>query len=184
MLDEGLAAFQALEAEIAIQIALDDGEERLLRSTERLMRLVAAFQPGGGALHRLFCLLMRVAVLRALIERHDDIRTQIVLDIHRLFGREEVIAAVDVRGKAHAVVGDVVERGERKDLEAAAVRQNGAVPVHELMQPPCARDELVAGTHIEVIGVGEDDLRADLFEVAREHALDGRLRADGHIDGR
>ena len=184
MLDEGLAALQALDAEIAIQIALDDGKERLLRGAERLVRLVAALQPLGGAFHRLLRLLVRVAVLRTLIERHDDVRPQIVLDVHRLFGREEVIASVDVRGKAHAVVRDVVERGERKDLEAAAVREDGAVPVHEFVQPPCAGDELIAGAHIQVIGVGEDDLRADLLEIARQHALDGRLRTDGHIDGR
>ena len=29
-------------------------------------------------------------------------------------------------------------------------------------------------------GIGEDDLRADLVQLTRGHALDGRLRAHGH----
>ena len=53
-----------------------------------------------------------------------------------------------------------------------------------LCSPPAALHELVAGAHIQVIGVGEDDLRARLPQVARQHPLDRRLRADGHIDGR
>ena len=84
----------------------------------------------------------------------------------------------------HALVPDVVEFGERKDLEPAAVGEDGPVPVHEFVEPPCRLYKLVPGAHIEVVGIREDDLRARLLQVARQHALDGRLRADGHIHGR
>ena len=49
---------------------------------------------------------------------------------------------------------------ERKDLETAGVRQQGAAPIHEAVDAADAADELVAGAEVEVVGVGEDDLRA------------------------
>ena len=151
VLHEGQATIKALCPQILVHIALHDGEERLRGI---IVRLIAPFQPSRGALHRLLRLFVRVAVFRALIERHDDVRTEIVLDLHRLFGRKHVIAPVYVGGKAHALVGDIVERSERKHLKSAAVGENGLVPIHEFMQSARLRDELVAGTHIEVIGVG------------------------------
>ena len=95
-----------------------------------------------------------------------------------------MFAAVDVRAEPHALVPDVVEFSEGKDLESAAVGENGPVPIHEFVEPPCRPDELVPGAHVEVVGIREDDLRARLLQVARQHALDGRLRADGHVHGR
>src|SRR5262249_2658253 len=46
------------------------------------------------------------------------------------------------------------------------------------------RDRLRARPEQEVVRVREDDPRADLLEVARQDALHGRLRADGHEDRR
>ena len=56
---------------------------------------------------------------------------------------------------------DLAHVGEAEDLEAAAVGEDGAVPVHEAVQAAQLGDELVAGPQGEVVGVAEDDLRAD-----------------------
>ena len=40
------------------------------------------------------------------------------------------------------------------------------------------------GTQIEVIGVAEDDFRAERFERVLGDGFDGALRADGHEDRR
>ena len=48
------------------------------------------------------------------------------------------------------------------------------------VQPAAPRDQIVAGAQVEVIGVAEDDLGADLFEIAMGDALDRALRADRH----
>ena len=45
-------------------------------------------------------------------------------------------------------------------------------------------DDVFAGTNVEVVGVREDDLRADSLEIGRRQRADGRLRADRHEDGR
>ena len=59
---------------------------------------------------------------------------------------------------------------EAEDLVAAAVGQDRMRPADEAVQAAPPRDQLVAGTQIEVIGVAEDDLRAGLLEVAMAHA--------------
>ena len=42
----------------------------------------------------------------------------------------------------------------------------------------------VAGAQVEMIGVAEDDFRAEGFEHILRDGFDGALRADGHEDGR
>ena len=48
------------------------------------------------------------------------------------------------------------------------------------MEPAERADALRARPQIEMIGIGEDDLRAEIVEVAMRDRLDGALRADGH----
>ena len=48
------------------------------------------------------------------------------------------------------------------------------------MKPAELADQFVAGTQIEMIGVGEDDFRAELFECFLRQGFDGSLRAHGH----
>ena len=151
---ERFAAFQAFAAQIFKHVALYDGKERLLLSAACFVRFVAAFQPVARAEHRRFRLIVREAVFAALIERHNDVRAEVFFYLHCLFGREKVFAAVHVRGKFYARVGDFVEFGKRKHLKAAAVRENRAIPVHEFMQAARLFDKLVAGAHVQVVGVG------------------------------
>ena len=148
------------------------------------MRGGAALQPAHRPVKSRFRIFVIHPVLAALVELHDDVRTQRVLYLHHFFGREKVFAAVYVRIEPHALVLYIVELCEGEDLKAAAVGEDGPVPVHELVQPSRLSDQLVTGAHIEVIGVCEDDLRTRLFQIARQDALDGRLRSHGHIDGR
>ena len=82
------------------------------------------------------------------------------------------------------LVGDLVQLTQRKYLKAAAVRQNGLVPMHKLMQAACLFDDIVAGAHVQMIGVRQNNLRARLFQIARKYPLDRRLRTDGHVYGR
>jgi len=47
------------------------------------------------------------------------------------------------------------------------------------MQATEAANQFVAGTQIKMIGVGEEDFRAQLFERFLRECFDGSLRADG-----
>ena len=53
------------------------------------------------------------------------------------------------------------------------------------MQAAQAPDGLVAGTQVQVIRVGQDDLGVEIFQQrSRQDAFDCGLRADGHEDRR
>ena len=81
-----------------------------------------------------------------------------------------------------AVLADFAQFPERKDLEAAAVGEDGAVPPHEAVQPAAQAHDLVARAEHQVVGVAEEDPHVERAQVARFEGLDGALRADGHED--
>ena len=88
-----------------------------------------------------------------------------------------------MRTELHALLLDLAHLGERKHLKSAAVGQNRLVPVHELMQSAQLPNDFMAGSQEQVIGVRQQNLRADLVHLVRAHGLDGCLRADGHENG-
>ena len=79
-----------------------------------------------------------------------------------------------------ALLGDLPALGEAEHLVAAAVGEDRMRPADEAVQPATPGNQLVARTQVQVIGVAEDDLRADLLEVAMPHRLDRSLRPDRH----
>ena len=89
-----------------------------------------------------------------------------------------------MRSKADALVGDLAQLAEREDLEAARVSQHGTVPADKAVQSAHALDRLVAGAKIEMVGIAEDDLSAEIFEGSLGNSLDSAGRADGHEDRR
>ena len=90
-------------------------------------------------------------------------------------------AVVDV-AERDAVVVDARERvAQREDLEAARVGQDRPVPAHEPVQAAELGDQLVAGPEVQVVGVAEQDLRAER-RAPRPASSDftRRLRPDRH----
>ncbi len=85
--------------------------------------------------------------------------------------------------EAHAVVGELDGVAVGEHLESTGVGEDGAVPVHEIVQAAELGDGVRAGTHGEVIGVGEHDLGAKALDRLGGDALHVGLRADRHEDG-
>ena len=81
-----------------------------------------------------------------------------MLDLGGGFRRDVVHGAVDGAFEGDTVLGHRAEFGEGEDLEAAAVGQDRARPVHEFMEAAELLHLFVAGAEIEVEGVAEDDL--------------------------
>jgi hypothetical protein len=52
------------------------------------------------------------------------------------------------------------------------------------VQPAELADQPVAGPEVQVVGVAEQDLRAEVAHLVGVQRLDGRLRAHRHEDGR
>jgi hypothetical protein len=75
------------------------------------------------------------------------------LNPDRILRGKELLAAVQVGPKDDPFLGDATERAQAEDLETTAVRQNGAVPIHESMKPSNAGDHLFARPEIEVVSI-------------------------------
>ena len=83
--------------------------------------------------------------------------------------------------KVTPLLPDLPQRGQGEHLEPAGVRQDGAVPVHELVEPPHLPDDMVARPQVQVVGVAELDLAAHLLQImGGDAALDGPLCAYVH----
>ncbi len=89
-------------------------------------------------------------------------------------------SAVDVGLERHAVFVELPELGERHDLEAAGIGQDRPRPIHELMQAAQRRDPLGTWPKHQMIGVGEHNVGAEVFDRLRMHRLDGRGRPYRH----
>ena len=82
-------------------------------------------------------------------------------------------------GEVYALLLYASQLSEREHLKTAAVRENGLVPVHELMQPPHFLHDLVSRAEVEVVGVAELHLS---FELAQVYGRDTALYCSGSTD--
>jgi len=123
-------------------------------------------------------------VREALIEHHGDIRAQTGLHIDGVLGRESMTGAIEVGLELGTVFGNHATRRQAENLKTTAIGQDWPIPTDKAMEAPAARDQLVAGTEKEVVGVPEDDLSSRVAKIAMERRFDRTLRADGHERGR
>ena len=145
----------------------------------------AALQPAGRALAAGLDIVVGRGNLDALVEGHGYVAAEVGLYAHALLRAHEDVPPVYVGVEAHAVLAYLPQLGEGENLEASAVREYRAVPGHEFVQPAEGFDELVAGPDVQMIGVRELYLAADIPQVARrERALYRALGADVHEDRR
>jgi hypothetical protein len=143
--------------------------------------LRAGVRPEAGQSHRLLELAAGRVGGRADVEAHRDVGAELGLRAGgQLRCQARRVAVVD-RAEGDAVVVQAEDRvAEREDLEAAGVGQDRAVPAHEGVQPAELGDRLRAGTEVQVVGVAEQDLGAEVAQLAGVDALDRGLGADGH----
>ena len=104
-------------------------------------------------------------IRNALVERHDDVRAECALHLHRHLGREEFLRPVNMRAKRRPLLGDLAQIAEAEHLKSSAVREDRTVPVHEVMQSARLPHELHSGTQEEMIGIAEDDPRAEITQL-------------------
>ena len=104
------------------------------------------------------------------------------MDPHCIFGTEPYEIAIVDAAETDAIVVDRSRISEREDLKATRVRQDRAVPRHEAMEATQLCDEIFAGLEMKVIGVAQQDLRADRLQLVRIDTFDCAERADRHKD--
>src|SRR5712691_10034636 len=86
------------------------------------------------ALHSCFRLLPRARIGRANVERQDDVRAQLRLDLHDTLWRQHMRRAIQVRLKIRAILAQFTQVTEAKDLEAAAIGEYRSIPVSKRVQ--------------------------------------------------
>ncbi len=146
----------------------------------RIERIAGPLRPAHRPLHGARRLVMRGAVLRALIERHHDIAAEQALDFHRPLRRQHMTGAVDMAGKGDAFLAHLRQRGKAHHLIAAAIGQDRPVPSHETVQPAQRGHALRAGPQHQMIGVAQNDVGACRADLGRAHRLDGGGGAHRH----
>ena len=171
----------ALDAQIGVERALHDAEQRLILPR---LGLHAALQPAQRAVHRVPGAIVVAGIGRTFVKLHGDVRAQRLLNLHGDLRRDEALAAVQVGAELHALVVQLAQIRQRKHLESAAVGEDRAIPVHEGMQSARLLHQLLARAQVQVVGVGQDDLRAAVLQLVGRHGLDAGLGAHGHEDGR
>ena len=73
--------------------------------------------------------------------------------------------AVQMRSEGNALLRDLAKLGQAEHLESAAVGQDWTVPTGEFVQTTHICYQLIAGTKVQMIGIAQHHLCADLLEV-------------------
>ena len=159
--------------------ALHNAEQRAAGGGS-LEGALASLGPAQRKQHRALNLGVGGGQLHAFVELHDDIGIEQPLDLNGALRGELKHRSVEVGAERDAALLDLAQVGERHDLEAPGVGQDGMRPAHELVQAAERRDPFRAGPQHQVIGVREHNVGARGAHVAGKHCLHGRCRSDRH----
>ena len=95
-------------------------------------------------------------------------------------GREFNQIAIQVRAKPCRLFADLHAGREAEHLKAAAVGENRSVPTHELVQAAKLLDNSFPRPQGQMIGVGQNHLRAGAAQHFDFHSLHRGQRANRH----
>ena len=176
------------DTQVGIGGALIDTEQHLPRihrirqTVQPVVLLLAPLQPPQRPLTGGLGVVIGRRIFHALVEGHGNIAAQIALDAHALLRPHENAVPVQMAGEGHALLADLPQSRQREHLEPAGIRQDGAVPAHEPVQPAHGAHHVVTGAQMQVVCIGQLDLRAQaLLQIdGADAALDGRLCAHVH----
>ena len=177
-------AFCGILTQVGIYATLYDREEVLLVALEVggiIKALDTTVEPAMGALHGLLCVLAVGGTRATLVKCHDDVGTNLALDIHDVLGGKHQFTSIYMRRELHALFGHFADIGQGEDLEATRVGENRACPALKTVQATRFVQDLGARTQIEMVGIAKDDLCVDiLFEEGALHTFDSTHGTHGH----
>ena len=120
---------------------------------------------------------------RTFVEHHRDGAAELCLNIEHRLGSQQQHVSIDVIPELHSLFIDAIEMAEGEDLKAAGIGQDRAFPAHHLVQSSQFSNDLGAGPHCEVIGIGKDDLRTQCQQLIGADPLHRALGSNGHESG-
>ena len=182
------------DPDIMINGSLVDAEQELM-AVDGILPLIqpgqflpAALQPPGRTVYGICYILPVRQGRRTFVKGHGNGRAQVGLDLHALFRSHEDLGPVNMGTEPDAFLLDFTQLRQRKDLEAARIRQDGPVPSHEVMQSAQLMDGPVSRPDMQMVGIAEGDLGIYGPEVTgRQASLDGgrcgHIHKDRCLDG-
>ena len=160
-----------VDTDIVIRTALVDTEEHLIfidgfgQGIESCHFVLTTRKPTGRAVNGCLHVIAGRGIFDAFVKRHRNGRRDVGLDLHAFLRSHKNTSAVYVRCELYAFLTDLAELREGEYLKAAAIRQNGSVPIEKLVDAAHIADNVVTRTNVEMVGIGELDLTADLIKI-------------------
>ena len=160
-----------LDPDIREDGALVDAKEQLVR-IDRILPLFqlfhlrpAADKPPFRSCHRFLDIVPFRKSRRTLVKGHRNRGAKVCLDLHRLLRTHEDPCSVDVTVEGDAFLLDVPKLCQGEHLKAAGIREDRPVPERHFVEAAKLCHELIAGPHMQMVGVAEHDLRVDVLQV-------------------
>lgn len=184
---QGKGVLHGLLPKVRIHAALDDGKHGLVVSVERfalIESLCKAFQPVLGKPQGL-CGIAQVRIPgAAFVKGHHNIGAYHPLGMDIVLRGEGMAGTVNVGCEFTSLLRKLTDRGKGKNLEAAAVSEDGPVPILESVKAAGLKESIQARSQVQVISVSEDNLSAYvLLQVPVIYSLHGTNRTYRHEDG-
>ncbi len=115
----------------------------------------------------------------ALVERHHDVRTEVLLDGNGP-GRIEIdLLAADFVAEEYAVFSDSFLR-QGKYLETTRIGQDRPFPGHEAVQAAGFFYEAFSWLEMQMVGVAENDLGSGFMDLGRSKGFHGAVSRHRH----
>src|SRR5215468_1055111 len=89
-----------------------------------------------------------------------------------------------MRAEIYSLLADLPEIAQAENLKTAGVCKQRSLPAHEFVESTQVAHQLVPGAQIEMVGVAENDLRAQLFQHILRNALHRSSSSHRHEDRR
>ena len=165
--------------QVLVHAPLNNAEKPLMGSCHGSL---ATLGPAQGALRGALGILIVRRIRHTFIKGHDNVRAQAHLYLHGHLRREELPGTIQMRAEGHAFLRNFPELPQTKDLKSAAICQDSAIPVHELVQSSCLFHQFHARTQEQVIGVGKYNPRPQVLQFLGRNPLHRSLSAHRHED--
>lgn len=122
----------------------------------------------------------RSGIRRTLVELHNDVGAQLLLNVHVVFRRPADFVSIVDRGERYAVVIKLARVLKGEDLKSTRIGKHWAIIGAKLMKATCLGNQIGAGAHCQVVGVRQHNLRTDLLQRLRANALHRSAGSNGH----
>ena len=128
-------------------------------------------RPPQRHLHRLPHPLPLRRILRALVERHNNVRAQPDLYLHRPLRTKKVRRPIQVRPERHSLLRHLPQIAKTENLKPARVGKDRPLPRHEAVQPAHPPHHLHPRPQIKMISVPQQNPDPQLLQQILRHTL-------------